>query len=397
MNAAARRILTVNAGSSTLRFALFEEGEQPRAILLGKIERIGTTHARWTIRDLDTRTSDERTIPASSHAAATDYLLDWLEESSAFRSVVVVAHRVVHGLTRSAPERVTPALLEHLHHVVALDPAHLPSQIALMAGIAKRYPALPQLACFDTAFHRGMPQVARRMPIPRRYQTVGIERYGFHGLSYAFLMRELVRLGDAAATRGRVILAHLGNGASLAAVLDGHGIDTTMGFTPSSGIMMSTRCGDLDPALSYYLETNENMSSAQFHHMVNHGSGLLGVSESSADMRDLLAHEDSDERAAEAIAMFCYQAKKSIGAFAAALGGLDTLVFAGGIGENAPAVRERICGDLGFLGIDLDAASNEQPAAVISSSGSKVKVRVIRTDEELMLARLALDFGTHLG
>jgi len=396
MNPIARRILTINAGSSTLRFALFEEGEQPRAVLLGKIGRIGTTETSWTIRDLDANTCDEYTISASTHAAATDYLLDWLNESSAFRSVKMVAHRVVHGLTRSAPEEVTPALLEDLNHMIALDPAHLPSQIALMTEIAKRYPALPQLACFDTAFHRGMPPVARRMPIPRRYQAVGIERYGFHGLSYAFLMRELARLGDAAATSGRVILAHLGNGASLAAVLDGHGIDTTMGFTPSSGIMMSTRSGDLDPGLGYYLETTEKMSSAQFHHLVNHSSGLLGVSESSSDMRDLLANEDSDERAAEAIAMFCYQAKKSIGAFAATLGGLDTLVFAGGIGENAPTVRQRICSDLGFLGIDLDSAANAQSAELISSAASKVKVRVIRTDEELMLARLALNFRAHL-
>jgi acetate kinase len=232
-----------------------------------------------------------------------------------------------------------------------------------------------------------MPRVASLLPIPRRYEAQGVRRYGFHGLSYEFLMEELAHLADPAATKGRVILAHLGNGASLAAVRDGKSIDTSMGFTPTAGLVMSSRSGDLDPGLVSYLARTEQMSAAQFQKMVNHESGLLGVSETSSDMRDLLERETQDIRAAEAVALFCYQAKKWIGAFAAALGGLDTLVFAGGIGENAPPVRERICDGLGFLGVELDRERNVKNAPLVSSDTVRVKVRVIHTDEELMIAR----------
>ena len=233
-----------------------------------------------------------------------------------------------------------------------------------------------------------MPRVATLLPIPRRYEAKGVRRYGFHGLSYAFLMAELARLGDPAATKGRVILAHLGNGASLAAVRDGKSIDTSMGFTPTAGLVMSTRSGDLDPGLVCYLARTEQMSAAAISaKWSTMKSGLLGVSETSSDMRDLLERETQDVRAAEAVALFCYQAKKWIGSFAAALGGLDTLVFAGGIGENAPPVRERICDGLGFLGIELDPERNATNAPLISSDAGRVKVRVIRTDEELMIAR----------
>jgi acetate kinase len=232
-----------------------------------------------------------------------------------------------------------------------------------------------------------MPRVASLLPIPRRYEAAGVRRYGFHGLSYEFLMEELARLGDPAATKGRVILAHLGNGASLAAVRDGKSIDTSMGFTPTAGLVMSSRSGDLDPGLVAYLARTEQMSATQFHEMVNHASGLLGVSEISSDLRDLLARESDDVRAAEAVALFCYQAKKWIGSFAAALGGLDTLVFAGGIGENAPLVRDRICDELGFLGIELDEGRNRKGGSLISTDGGQVAVRVIGTNEELMIAR----------
>jgi acetate kinase len=232
-----------------------------------------------------------------------------------------------------------------------------------------------------------MPRVAKLLPIPRCYDAKGVQRYGFHGLSYAYLMEELARLGDPAATSGRVILAHLGNGASLAAVWDGKSIDTSMGFTPTAGLVMSTRSGDLDPGLEPYLARSENMTAKQFYEMVNHKSGLLGVSQISSDMRDLLALEAHDIRAAEAVALFCYQAKKWIGAFAAALGGVDTLVFAGGIGENAPLVRARICDGLGFLGIVLSEPRNAETSGVISTDDSRATVRVIRTDEDVMIAR----------
>jgi acetate kinase len=232
-----------------------------------------------------------------------------------------------------------------------------------------------------------MPRAAKLLPIPRCYDAKGVQRYGFHGLSYSYLMEELARLGDPAASTGRVILAHLGNGASMAAVRDGKSIDTSMGFTPTAGLVMSTRSGDLDPGLAPYLARTERMSTKQIYEMVNHKSGLLGVSEISSDMRDLLALEAHDVRAAEAVALFCYQAKKWIGSFAAVLGGLDTLVFAGGIGENAPLVRTRICDGLGFLGLELNKSRNEEAASVISTDASRVKIRVIRTDEELMIAR----------
>ncbi len=235
-----------------------------------------------------------------------------------------------------------------------------------------------------------MPAVAACLPIPRRYSQQGVRRYGFHGLSYAYLLEELKRQGDPAATHGRVILAHLGNGASLAAVREGRGIDTSMGFTPAAGLVMGTRSGDLDPGLAFYFARGEGLDAAQFHAMVNHESGLRGISETSSDVRDLLARESADSRAAEALALYCYQAKKWIGAYAAALSGLDTLVFSGGVGENAAPIRARICEGLEFLGLELDGERNARGAPVISADRSRVAVRVIRTDEELMIAKLSL-------
>src|ERR1039457_7189660 len=313
--------------------------------------------------------------------------MDWLEAQDGFKSVRAVGHRVVHGMQHTAPEVVTQELLEELHRISPCDPDHLPSEIELIETFRQRNSKLPQVACFDTAFHRTMPRVAKLLPIPRCYDANGVQRYGFHGLSYAYLMEELARLGDPTATTGRVILAHLGNGASIAAVRDGKSIDTSMSFTPASGLVMSTRSGDLDPGLAPYLARTEQMTTKQFYEMVNHKSGLLGVSDTSSDMRDLLDHEKRDVRAAEAVALFCYQAKKWIGSFAAALGGLDTLVFAGGIGENAPLVRSRLCEGASFLGIELDEARNSETAGVISTDASRATVRVIRTDEELMIAR----------
>jgi acetate kinase len=285
------------------------------------------------------------------------------------------------------PEIVTQDLLDELHRIRPYDPDHLPREIELIEAFRQRHPKLPQVTCFDTAFHQTMPRVARLLPIPRRFDAKGVQRYGFHGLSYAYLMEELARLGDPAAATGRVILAHLGNGASLAAVRDGRSIDTSMGFTPTAGLVMSTRSGDLDPGLAPYLARTEKLTTKQFYEMVNHESGMLGVSETSSDMRDLLARETDDGRAAEAVALFCYQAKKWIGSFAAALGGLDTLVFSAGIGENCPSIRARICDGLGFLGIELNEARNAENAAVISADAGRATVRVIRTDEELMIAR----------
>ena len=392
-----RSLLTINGGSSSIRFALYEQGEPLRRRLDGKVDRVGLSGTNLTFKDSTGPSQDSRTINSVDHRSAVAFLLDWLEMQRVFASVKAVGHRVVHGMTHSEPERITPALLDELYRITPYDPDHLPLEIELIEAFRQRHPTLPQVACFDTAFHRTMPRVASLLPIPRRYEAVGVRRYGFHGLSYEFLMEELARLGDPAATKGRVILAHLGNGASLAAVRDGKSIDTSMGFTPTAGLVMSSRSGDLDPGLVSYLARTEQMSATQFQEMVNHASGLLGVSEISSDLRDLLARESDDVRATEAVALFCYQAKKWIGSFTAALGGLDTLVFAGGIGENAPLIRERICDGLGFLGIELDQKCNAKNAPLISPDAGRVKVRVIRTDEELMIARSAgrvLDLGS---
>jgi len=380
-------ILTINGGSSSIKFALYQAGDPLKRGLYGNVDRIGLSGANLTCNDPAGNQQYSHGIAASDHRSAANGLIDWLEEQDGFDSVKAVGHRVVHGMKHTAPELITRGLLEELHRLRPYDPDHLPREIELIEAFGQRHPKLPQVACFDTAFHQTMPRVAKLLPIPRRFDAKGVQRYGFHGLSYAFLMEELARLGDPAATQGRVILAHLGNGASLAAVRNGQSIDTSMGFTPTAGLVMSTRSGDLDPGLAPYLARTEQITAKQFYEMVNHESGLLGVSETSADMRDLLARESNDVRAAEAVALFCYQAKKWIGSFSAALGGLDTLVFAGGIGENAPIVRARICEGLGFLGIELNEARNAESAGVISVDAGRATVRVIRTDEELMIAR----------
>jgi acetate kinase len=379
-------VLTINVGSSSIRFAVYEAGEAPRRRLNGKIDRIGLSGTNLIVNDPAEKQQIPRRFAASDHRTAIGFLLDWLEAQPVFASVKAAGHRVVHGMKHCESERVTPSLLAELHRITPYAPDHLPREIGLIEAFSRRHPQLPQVACFDTAFHRTMPRVATLLPIPRRYATKGVERYGFHGLSYAYLMEELGRI-DPAATKGRVILAHLGSGASLAAVRHGKSIDTSMGFTPTSGLMMSTRTGDLDPGLVYYLARTERMTAARFQRMVNHESGLLGVSGTSSDLRDLCASEVDDVQAAEAIALFCYQTKKWIGSFVAALGGLDTLVFTGGIGENAPLIRERICAGLDFLGIVLNQKHNAKNAPLISPAANRVKVRVIHTDEELMIAR----------
>jgi acetate kinase len=383
-------ILTLNGGSSSIKFALYEAVTPLQRGLHGTVDRIGLRGTNLSSLDAAGQPQDTLEFTAADHKSAANSLLDWLERRPDFQSVKAVGHRVVHGMKHTEPEIVTPELLAELHRLCPYDPDHLPREIELIEAVRQRHPQLPQLACFDTAFHQTMPRVAKLLPLPRRFDAKGIQRYGFHGLSYAYLMEELARLGDPAAKTGRVILAHLGNGASMAAVLAGKSIDTSMGFTPTAGLVMSTRSGDLDPGLAPYLARTEQMTTRQFYDMVNHQSGLLGVSETSSDMRDLLAHEKSDPRAAEAVALFCYQAKKWIGAYAAALGGVDTFVFAGGIGENAPVVRSRICAGLNFLGLELDESQNAETAPVISVPGGRVTVRVIRTDEDLMIARSVL-------
>jgi acetate kinase len=390
-------VLTVNGGSSSVKFALYQVGEPLKRKFYGTIDRIGLSGTNLKCNDALGNQFDSHSIAAADHRTATNVLIDWLEKRDEYVSVEAVGHRVVHGMKHIQPEIVTQDLLDELDRIRPYDPDHLPREIELIETFRQRHPKLPQVACFDTAFHQTMPRVAKLLPIPRRFDEKGIQRYGFHGLSYAYLTEELARLGDPAASKGRVILAHLGNGSSLAAVRDGKSIDTSMGFTPTAGLMMSTRSGDLDPGVAPYLARTEQMTTKQIYDMVNHESGLLGVSQTSSDMRDLLSHEAGDVRAAEAVALFCYQVKKWIGSFAAALGGLDTLVFAGGIGENAPVIRARICDGLGFLDIELDENRNAANEGVISTAASRVTVRVIHTDEEQMIARSVcqvLGYGT---
>ncbi|MGA9705702.1 acetate/propionate family kinase, partial [Pseudomonas sp.] len=303
MKSAPPRILTINGGSSTIRFAIYEAGEKPQRLLDGKIDRIGLSGTNLIVNNRTGKACTPLHLAAADHRTAVEFLLDWFKAQPIFASVKAVGHRVVHGMKHSKPERVTPKLIAELRRIMPYDPDHLRREIGLIEAFVRRHPKLPQVACFDTAFHRTMPRVAKLLPIPWRYATKGVERYGFHGLSYAYLMEELGRL-DPAATKGRVILAHLGNGASLAAVRQGKSIDTSMGFTPTAGLVMSTRSGDLDPGLIYYLERTERMTIKQFQHMVNHESGLLGVSGTSSDLRDLLASEATDIRAAEAVDLF---------------------------------------------------------------------------------------------
>jgi acetate kinase len=381
-------ILTINGGSSSIKLALFEAGDTLQRILEGGIERIGTSQAAFHVKGSDQTDTFSHSLPAPDHAVAVAALMDWIEKRGGRHALSAVGHRVVHGGPKYyKPERITPEMVDELHRLSPFDPDHLPEEILLTEAFHRRFPELPQVACFDTAFHHDLPRVAQLLPLPRRFEAQGARRYGFHGLSYAFLMLELARLAGPESAKGRVILAHLGNGASLAAIRDGKPVDTSMSFTPTAGVPMSTRSGDLDPGLVWYLARTENMDAKQFNETVNFQSRLLGVSETSSDMRDLLDREARDARAAEAVALFCYQVKKCIGSFAAALGGLDTLVFAGGIGDNAPPVRARICNGLEFLGIELDEHHNAANDGVISAATSRVDVRVIHTDEELMIAR----------
>ena len=327
----------------------------------------------------------------SDHGAALEAVLAWLQRNRPDLSLNAVGHRVVHGgIHYSEPHRVTPELIATLRKLVPIAPGHLPQAIQAIQVTRRIYPDLAQVACFDTAFHRRMPRIAQICPLPRHLTDEGVIRYGFHGLSYEYVIQQLRSTAPEEA-EGRIIIAHLGNGASMAALRGGISIDTTMSFTPAGGLMMGTRPGDLDPGILLYLLIERGMTPDALNELINRQAGLLGVSGISEDMHDLIEKESSDGHAAEAIALFCYQARKYLGALAVALGGLDTFVFTGGIGEHAAAIRLRICESLEFLGIRLDPRRNEAHAPVISREGSLVTVRVMKTDEDLMIARHTRD------
>ncbi len=355
------------------------------------VERIGHVGSRIRIADAGDATLLDRQQGTPDQVEALRTLFAWLRTERGDPPFNAVGHRVVHGgMHHREPERVTDALVAALRELTVIDPDHLPQALDAIRAVGESYPGLPQVACFDTAFHRHMPPVARRYALPRDYADAGVIRYGFHGLSYEYIM-QVLRAEDRAVAEGRVIVAHLGSGASMAAVQGGIGVETTMGFTPTGGLVMGTRAGDLDPSVVLYLLRARGMTSDDASTLLNNEAGMRGVSGTSGDMRDLLEKEASDPRAAEAADLFCYQAKKWLGALAAALGGVDTLVFTGGIGEHAAPIRERICAGLEFLGIRLDPARNAAHVPIISDDDSLVTVRVIPTDEDLMIARHTRD------
>jgi acetate kinase len=391
-------VLTINGGSSSIKFAVFipastTAADPPQRLLSGQIERIGESGTRLVATGTAPGLTDTRPVDAADYRRAAACLVAYLRERLGPTAIAGVGHRVVHGGVHLLDHQlVTADLIAELRRTQPLDLAHLPREIALIEALRGAFPGLPQVACFDTAFHRDMPRVAQMLPIPRHYEAAGVRRFGFHGLSYTYLLAHLAQAAGPQAARGRVILAHLGSGASMAAVRDGKPMDTTMAFTPTAGLVMGTRPGDLDPGLLVYMMRVQKMAPDQMDAFISRRCGLLGVSETSADMRDLLACRAADARAADAVDLFCYQARKFVGALAAVLGGLDTLVFSGGIGEHAPAVRAQICAGLEFLGLALDASRNAANAALISTDASAVAVRVIPTDEESIIAQAVIRF-----
>jgi acetate kinase len=380
------RILTINCGSSTLKFELFEAADGEQSIARGVVDRIGGRGSAELISESGERTV--RSIAAAYHGEATLQAIQLLGSSGLLGGLEAVGHRVVHGGARfSGPALLDTGAEDAIAELAELAPLHNGPALAAIRAVREALgPGIPQVVCFDTAFHSRMPRVARLFALPRHLADEGVLRYGFHGLSYEYVMGEMRTL-DPEAAAGRLLIAHLGNGASMVAVQGGVGVDTTMGFTPTGGLVMGTRSGDLDPGVLLYLLEEKGLSALELGELINRRAGLLGVSETTADMRDLLSREASDPRAAEAVALFCYQAKKFLSALAAALGGLDTLVFTGGIGEHAAPVRWRICEGLEFLGLRLDGSRNAESAAIVSLDDAPVTVRVIPTDENLMIAR----------
>jgi acetate kinase len=382
------RILSLNSGSSSLKLALYYIGHDERLMLSGSIRGIGLNKSLFHIEDGDSKILVDQRIHLSEWETSITTLLEWLRNHDYMKDLDAVGHRIVHGGTEyNEPHLVTSKLMKTLTKLVPFVPDHLPQELKVINVIGKNYKDLKQVVCFDTSFHRNMPRLAQIYALPRFLSSEGVIRYGFHGLSYEYILDKLRRDAGNEVAEGRIIIAHLGSGTSMVAVRDGESVDTTMGFTPTGGLMMSTRSGDLDPGVILYLLKEKELSSSAVGEMVNRQAGLLGVSGVSSDMKELLEKEVENPDAAEAVGLFCYQAKKFLGALAAILGGVDTLVFTGGIGENGAPIRERICKDMEFLGICLDPVRNKKNISIISRADSPVTVRVIKTNEELMIAR----------
>ena len=381
-------ILTLNTGSSSIKFSLFETGHggslAAAAAVRGEIESIETDPHLVAADGAGRVLAERRWKAGTAFDALLEDVVEWVEARLGGKPPAGVGHRVVHGgASHAAPALVTPELLRDLDDLSRLAPLHQPRNVAPMRVIARLRAGLPQVACFDTAFHRTMPPVAARLGLPRELGEAGICRYGFHGLSYEHIA---ARLRETALARGRVVAAHLGNGASLCALRAGASVDTTMGFSTLDGLLMGTRCGNLDPGVILFLLKQRGMSADQVEDLLYRRSGLLGVSGGIAsDMRALLA--SGDPRAAEAVELFVFRIAREVGAMASSLGGLDGLVFTAGIGEHAPQIRERVCARLEWLGVALDRQANAAHASVISIPQSRVEVRVIAADEEAVIAR----------
>lgn len=378
-----KHILCINSGSSSIKFAMYLLDKTEKIIAAGAVERIGLSGGWLWLKDGQGKRLVDSHSDFSNHKEAVKTMFTTATEEQHFPAPDGVGHRLVHGgPNHMAPEMVTPELMLTLRSLIPLAPLHLPGEIKGIDAVAEHYPGLSQVVCFDTAFHRGMPEVAQWLPIVRSLRHEGIHRYGFHGLSYEYIVNTLGK-----AAQGRVIISHLGNGASMAALKDGKPQDTTMGFSSLGGLMMGTRCGDLDPGILLYLMDEKGYDARQLERLLYQSSGLIGVSGISSDMKTLLDQCATEPHAAQAIELFCYTARKYIGALSAVLGGLDTLVFTGGIGERAAPVRWMICHGLDYLGIRLDPGKNDTNAGIISKKNSPCTVRVIPTNEDLMIAR----------
>src|SRR3954471_1129239 len=364
-------ILAINSGSSSLKVTLFALDEALPRRATANIGRIGL----------------EDPAPPGTATNFDDALrlaLEEIERQARFEPVAI-GHRLVHGGEKhTEPERITASVLADLRDIEVIDPTHMPQALSLIEAVERRYPALAQFACFDTAFHQTMPLVARQYPLPRRTWSAGIRRYGFHGLSCESILEQL-RANDPTAAQGRVLIAHLGNGASITAVHHGKSVDTSMGFSPTGGLMMGTRSGDLDPSVVIYLARTTRCGPDALERMVTQESGLLGISGISSDMRDVLNRTDSSE-AREAIALYCHTGRKHLAALPATLNGVDPIVFTGGIGEHAAAIRAGICAGLEYLGVDIAPERNASDEAIISRPHARVVVRVMKTDEDLIIA-----------
>ncbi|MFZ3214178.1 MAG: acetate/propionate family kinase [Terriglobales bacterium] len=375
-------MLALNSGSSSIKFALFDK--EFRCRLRGTLDRIGLADSHLHITDGSGADLARERLALPHGSAAVQLLSKWLEEHDELTHIAGVGHRIVHGGPRfEAPEKVTASMIGDLRKLTPFAPNHLPMEIDAVEAIHHLHPSLPQVVCFDTAFHRTLPVTARLFALPRALLDRGVMRYGFHGLSYESIVNSL---SERKALPPRLVIAHLGNGASLAAIREGCSVDTTMGMTPTGGIPMGTRSGDIDPGVLLYL-LRQGYTQSEVEEVVEKKGGLLGLSGTTSDMKDLLARAASDTAAAEAVDIFCYAIRKTIAAYAAVLGGLDAIVFTGGIGENAAPIRAQAVEGLSFLGIHIDPARNTQNSPVISPDGAPVLVRVMATDEELVVAR----------